>query len=358
MGKAQAERTANQYAGQILYSGDQSMVNGAYYIGAIVFFLFILGLFLVRGPLLWGSIGALAVALLMAWGKNAAWFNEFLFQHLPLYNKFRVPSMSLVVAFVVLPLIGFKGLELLLQKEREDATKTLLRAVYIVGGLAAVLWVLGSSLLGVDGANDAMWTQQGLNLDMILDDRKALLRSSALRSLVFVVLAAAAIWLHITRKIKMEYLAVALGLLVLVDLWGFDKDQLGEDDLISERNLAKQQEPTATDLFILKDADPHYRVLNTTVSSDLGRLHLRLPQIGGWLPRCQAGALPGPHHRANVQRQHGRLQHAQCQVVHRRQWAGGDHGPGESECLWPCLVPERDQIGRRRERGHGGVDGL
>jgi len=126
--------------------------------------------------------------------------------------------------------------------------------------------MLGSSLLGVEGANDAMWTQQGLNLDMILDDRKALLRSSALRSLVFVVLAAAAIWLHITRKIKMEYLAVALGLLVLVDLWGFDKDQLGEDDLISERNLAKQQEPTATDLFILKDADPHYRVLNTTVS--------------------------------------------------------------------------------------------
>ncbi|MEY2998828.1 MAG: hypothetical protein RLZZ02_637 [Bacteroidota bacterium] len=266
MNKAQAERTANQYAGQILYSGDQSMVNGAYYVGAIVFFLFVIGLMLVRGPLLWGSLGALALALLMAWGKNAAWFNEFLFQHLPLYNKFRVPSMSLVVAFVVLPLIGFKGLELLLQKERAEATKALLRAVYIVGGLAAVLWVLGSSLLGVDGANDTMWTQQGLNLDMILDDRKALLRSSALRSLIFVVLAAAAIWLHITRKIKMEYLAVALGLLVLVDLWGFDKDQLGEDDLISERNLAKQQEPTATDLFILKDADPHYRVLNTTVS--------------------------------------------------------------------------------------------
>jgi hypothetical protein len=174
--------------------------------------------------------------------------------------------MSLVVAFVVLPLLGFKGLELLLQKDRDAAVKTLLRALYITGGFALVLWALGSSLLGVDGANDAMWTQQGFNLDMIMDDRKALLRSSALRSLIYILLAAAAVWLHITQKIKLQVLALAFGGLVLVDLWGFDKDQLGEEDLISARNLAKQQEPTATDLFILKDNDPHYRVLNTTVS--------------------------------------------------------------------------------------------
>ena len=266
MGRAQAERTANQYAGQILYSGDQSMVNGAYYVGAIIFFLFILGLMLVRGPLLWGSLGALAIALLMAWGKNAAWFNEFLFHHLPLYNKFRVPSMALVVTFVLLPLIGFKGLELLLQKNRKEATQILLRSFAISGGIAMVLWALGSSLLGVNGANDAMWAEQGLNLDMILGDRTDLLRASALRSLLYISLAAAVIWLYVTDKIKMPILAAALGLLVLVDLWGFDKDQLGEDDLISSKNLAKQQEPTATDLFILKDTDPHYRVLNTTVS--------------------------------------------------------------------------------------------
>ncbi len=266
MGRAQAERTANQYAGQILYSGDQSMVNGAYYIGAIVFFLFILGLFLVRGPLLWGSLGALVLALLMAWGKNASWFNEFLFHHLPLYNKFRVPSMALVVAFVLVPLLGFKGLEALLAKEKEDATKLLLRALYLSGGAGLLLWILGSSLLGLEGANDSIWAKQGFNLDMILEDRKALLRASALRSTLFIIGAAAAIWLHIQRKIKLEYLAVALGLLIIVDLWGFDKDQLGEEDLITTRNLEKQQEPSATDLFILKDSDPHYRVLNTTVS--------------------------------------------------------------------------------------------
>ncbi len=266
MGRVQAEKMAHQYAGQILYSGDQSMVNGAYYVGSIIVFFFILGLLLVRGPVLWGSLAALAFALLMAWGKNAAWFNEFLFHNLPLYNKFRVPSMSLVVAFVVLPLIGFKGLELLLQRNRAEATKTLFRALYIVGGWALVIWALGSSLLGVDGANDTMWTQQGINLDMIMNDRKSLLRSSALRSLVYIVLTAGALWLHLANKIKLHVLALALGGLVLMDLWGFDKDQLGEEDLISARNLAKQQEPTATDLFILKDADPHYRVLNTKVS--------------------------------------------------------------------------------------------
>ena len=257
----------NQYVGSVLYSGDQSMVNGAYYVGAIVVFFFVIGLMLVRGPLLWGSIGAMSLAILMAWGKNAAWFNEILFNHLPLYNKFRVPSMSLVVVFLIVPLIGFKGLELLLQRERKEAAKLLLRAFQITGGFALVIWLIGGSLLGLEGANDSQWTGMGFKLDEMLNDRADLLSSSARTTLLFVFLAGAAIWLHLNNRIKIKALTLILGGLLALDLWGFDKDQLGEEDLMdSKRVEAITTELSPADKEIKKDKDPHYRVYDRTTS--------------------------------------------------------------------------------------------
>ena len=103
-------------------------------------------------------------------------------------------------------------------------------------------------------------------MDVILNDRKSLLKSSALQTLLFILLSAGSIWLFIEKKIKIGVLALFLCSLTLIDLWKFDKDQLGSEDLITSRKLNQQQKPSATDSFILKDTDPHYRVLNTTVS--------------------------------------------------------------------------------------------
>ncbi|CAI8339998.1 MAG: Uncharacterised protein [Owenweeksia sp. TMED14] len=266
MSKAQAKKVANQYAGSVLYFGDQSLVNGGYYIGAIVFLLFIIGLFLVRGPLLWGSLAALIVTFILAWGKHAESINTLIFEYLPLYNKFRVPSMALVIAFVIIPLIGFKGLDILLNQSKEKSLKILLQSTIITGGFSLAIWLLGPTLMGLTGPNDAALANQGFPMDIILNDRKSLLQSSSLQTLLFILLAAGTIWLFILNKIKVGVLAAALGVLIIVDLWKFDKDQLGSDDLITSKKLDQRQKPSATDLFILKDKDPHYRVLNTTVN--------------------------------------------------------------------------------------------
>ena len=266
MPRSQAKKVANQYAGSVLYFGDQSLVNGAYYIGAVVFLFFVIGLFLIRGPTLWGSVSALIIAFILAWGKHLEFINSFIFDHLPLYNKFRVPSMALVIAFVIIPFIGFKGLDLLLNESKEKALKVLLRSIFITGGFSIFIWLLGASLIGIDGPNDKSLSSQGFPMDIILGDRKSLLRSSALQTLFFVLLAAASIWMFIQRKIKIQLLTLILGFLILFDLWKFDKDQLGSEDLITSKELVQQQKPSAADLFILKDKDPHFRVLNTTVN--------------------------------------------------------------------------------------------
>ena len=135
----QLNSAANRQTGGIMYLGGEDPVHGAYYMGAVMLFLFIIGLQLIRGPILWGSIAAVVISLILAWGKNAPIFNEPIFEYLPLYNKFRVPSMSLVVVFLIIPFIGFKGSELLLKLDREKALKVLKRATFITENRTATV---------------------------------------------------------------------------------------------------------------------------------------------------------------------------------------------------------------------------
>ena len=258
-GKAQA----NAVAGQVMYHGEQSMVNGGYYMGAAVIFLFILGLFVVRGPVMWAGVATVLIALLMAWGKHMAGFNGFLFEHLPLFNKFRVPSMALVVAFVAVPWIGFLGLEKLLNMEREAAKKILIRATIVAAGLAGIFWLIGPSLVGTDGLQDARLAQSGFPMDVIEADRIALLRGSAGRSLMIVLAAAGAIYLYLIERVKTLAFALIFGAVVVGDLWAFDYDQLGAEDYMTPREQTARMQPTDADQRIMKDVDPHFRVYNT-----------------------------------------------------------------------------------------------
>ena len=266
MGKPLAEKQAEQVVGQVLYFGNQSLVNGAYYVGAAVFLLFLIGLFVVRGATLWLAVGSLLLVLLMAWGKHLPGFNGFLFDHMPLYNKFRVPSMVLVVAFMVIPWIGFKGLEGLLNMDKAKALTILKRSGLIALGLCGVIYLFGGMIMGLDGSNDAYWASKGLPMDIVLDDRSGLIKASALRSLMVMAAAWLVLFLHQRGTLKTPLFIAALGLIIVGDLWSFDKDQLGHEDFITQQDANARLQPTATDLFILKDADPHYRVLNTTVN--------------------------------------------------------------------------------------------
>ena len=167
-------------------------------------------------------IAALAISVFMGMGRHFETFNRLLFDYLPIYNKFRVPSMSLVVAFVVIPFGAIYGLNEWLKKSNADKKRLLLNAVMGVGGLYILLF-LGSGLLSFDGMRDAQLGQQGLDVDQLLAYRKSLQRNSIGRSLVFSAAIAAFLWFFITDKLNKKLLIPSLAFILMADLWMFDK---------------------------------------------------------------------------------------------------------------------------------------
>ena len=266
MGGARLNETVNQYAGSFLYWGDQSMVNGAYYLGAVVVFLFVLGLVTLRGATLHWVVAAVALSLILAWGRNFELINRFIFDHIPLYNKFRVPSMALIISFLAVPYLGFVGLQQWISggMSADQKQRKLLLAAGISGGIALILALIGPALFTLEGLNDAKLAEQGFDLSVLEEDRASLMRSSAWRSLLFVLAAAGLLWFHLKGRIKPAVLGFALIALVAADQWTFDRDQLGSDDFVSEREFRSAFVPSPADEFILKDSDIHYRVYNTT----------------------------------------------------------------------------------------------
>lgn len=269
VGKKKAEEYANAYTGRGMYWGDQSMVNGGYYIGAVFIFLFVFALISIKGPMRQWVVAALIIALIMAWGKNFAAVNKVFFDYLPLFNKFRVPSMALVVVLFLIPFMGMFGLQQFLKDaatNKAQVKKNLLLALYITGGFALVVALLGPSLFGMDGLNDDALKQNGYDLDMLMDDRGALMRGSAFRSLIFVGLAFGLMWFHISGRVKTSLLIGGIALFGVIDLIGYDWEQLNKDSFLTQRQYDANFAPTNADALILKDQDLFYRVFNTTVN--------------------------------------------------------------------------------------------
>ena len=261
-----------------LYWGDQPFTSGPVYFGAIVIFLFVLGLFVVKGPERWWILLATILAILMSWGKNLMGFNSFLFYHLPLYNKFRTPSMSLVMANVTMVLMAVLALKAIFDKENPVDRKKLNLGLYISTGITAGLILLMMALSGnfsFSGASDAqMAAQYGPQWDMIKDvlvkDRKALFMSDSWRSLILVLISAVFVWLHINQKIKQSGIIIGvLACLVLVDLWGVDRRYLNDTNFISEKRA--KIKPSQTDQILDQYAgqfkDEDYRVFDLSVNT-------------------------------------------------------------------------------------------
>lgn len=259
-----------------LYWGDQPFTSGPVYFGAIIVFLFVLGMMIVKGPERWWILAATILAILMSWGRNFMGFNEFLFNNLPFYNKFRTPSMSLVIANVTMVILAILALKTILNKE--VAKKQLQKALYIATGITGgicFLFILFAGSFSYTGASDTqMAAQYGQHwsqiLDVLMSDRKSLLVSDSWRSLLLILLSAATLWLFINEKIKKQYLIIAiLACLVVFDLWGVDKRYLNEKNFVKKSNT--QLQPTQDDLLITEYAkangDKDYRVFNIAVNT-------------------------------------------------------------------------------------------
>ena len=265
-------KTVKKYAGssqakQIVkslptYWGDQPFTSGPVYAGAIICFLFVLGLLAVKGPERWWLLAAVIIGILLSWGRNLPSLNNWLFDHLPLYNKFRTPSMSLVMTTTAMAMLGMLALRALLKKEVE------LKHIYIATGITGGICLLIALFPGLAGGFTAKMDVQLPEWlsECLLDDRRAMLTSDAWRSLCFILLAAAGAFAYLKiEKMRSGIVIALMGVLILADLWTVDKRFLNDDHFVPQkRNLVTM---TEADKQILADKDPNYRVLNLTTST-------------------------------------------------------------------------------------------
>jgi len=265
MNASQAEAQANQYMGAAFmkWTGE-SMGNGAYYVGAGVFFLFCLALFTVGGTMRSWVLASGIVFLFMAWGSNFESFNKLLFDALPLYNKFRVPSMAMVVLFFLIPFYGIYGLNSWIGLDKPARMKAFTRGAAAFAGFVVLFGLIAPYAMNLEGARDVGFTQQGFSLDQLISDRQGIITSSAMRSLIFGLLTAAALYVWHIGKLNQVATIAAVGAITLLDLYGFDRDQLELDDFQSKRQWEQQYAPNAANQAILQDNDPHFRVWNST----------------------------------------------------------------------------------------------
>ena len=249
------------------YWGDQRFTEGPVYIGAVVIFLFVFGMFILCGYKKWWVFAAAALSILLAWGHNLMWFTDIFFDFVPFYNKFRTVSMILVIAEWAMPLLAILALQKVWSGKvsQEKFMRSLKYALYITGGIALLFAVVGPSMFSFTNATDG---QMGMPNDVIAamqQERAQMLCSDSIRSLVFVLLSAAIVWLFYKGKIKKGIFAGAFAVLVLVDMVGVDTRFINHDSFLPEQQAMVIQ-PTAANRQIMQDPELGFRVANFTVS--------------------------------------------------------------------------------------------
>jgi hypothetical protein len=251
------------------YWGDQPFTVGPVYFGAIICFLFVFGLYLVEKKHKWWMVSVSLIAILLSWGRHFEWFTDLFFYYVPLYNKFRAVSSILIIPSVIFPLLAFLGIREITSGNisKKQLLIYLRNSFFIVGGIVLFFLLFGSILFNFTSPNDNQMRTSGYPawlINAIISDRKSLFRMDALRSLVFITLAAGALWLYIKEQLKVSYFILALGILVLADMWTVDRRYLNNSDFQSKKRVQTMQ-PTNADLQILIDKDPDFRVFNVTV---------------------------------------------------------------------------------------------
>jgi len=251
-----------------LYWGDQPFTAGPTYFGAIAVFLFVLGIFLVKGDFKWWLLLVTVLFLMLSWGKNFMAFNHFFFHYFPGYNKFRAVSMTLVIACFSTVLLGLLGVRNFFSGEIKaaDLKKPLQYSYYIVGGLC-VFFLLMAGMFNVSGQADEGLKEYGWLLAALRDDRISTIRVDALRSLFFISAAFGLMWFAMKNKIKREYVYIGLSLLFLADMWTINKRYLNNSHFESKSKAAVPWQQTLADQQIKTDPELGYRVMNTTVST-------------------------------------------------------------------------------------------
>lgn len=250
-----------------LYWGDQSFTHGPVYIGAVIMFLFIFSLFVVRGKLKWWLLTATIVSIVLAWGRNFMVVTNLFLDYFPLYNKFRTVSMILIIAEFTVPILAFLALKEILSENvnKKEFMRAFKISLFSLGGIA-LFFIVFPGVLSFTSPFDESYIKQGYGvlMDAIREDRQMLLRNDAFRSLIFVLLTAGAIYLYYIKKIKLNVFIISICVLVIADLWPVNKRYMNKDDFVSARKTKEVFQPYQADLNIMNDEDPYFRVFDLT----------------------------------------------------------------------------------------------
>ena len=263
------------YGSLTQYFGEQPMTAGPVYVGAFVLFLFLMGCFIVKGPLKWALIGATLFSIVLSWGKNFMPLTDFFIDYIPMYSKFRAVSSILVIAEFTIPLLAVFALKKILDEPTvlRANLKALGISLLLTAGVA--LWyAVPSSGGSYVPAQEAQMLQQAVDGGMIPagelsgilanlgEMRAALVQADALRSFLIIAIGLLLLLLYTTGKLRQPLTVAGIGVLCLVDMWGVNKRYLNDEQFVSAGIRTDTFSKTPADELILQDKDADYRVLN------------------------------------------------------------------------------------------------
>jgi hypothetical protein len=264
--KKAGKKVADDYSKQVLtYWGDQIIVEAPAYIGAVIFFLFFLGVFLVKGRLKQWLVAATVFSILLSWGRNIEGLTNFFIDYIPLYNKFRAVSSIQVIAELCVPILAVLALKELfsstisLKKKRKQLEK----AVIVFGGLIILGFLLAHSFSTFEGLRDTNYKDLPGLIDAVIADRKAMLLKDTLRSLALVLVTAVTLRFFLNNRLKQKFTIILLAGFVLLDLIPINKRYVNATDFIPSRKVEKPFTASNADNLILQDTS-HFRVVNFT----------------------------------------------------------------------------------------------
>ncbi len=290
----------NSIAGSSQYFGDQPFTSGPVYVGAIVFFLAILGMFVLKGPLKWALFTATLLSLILSWGKNIPGVTNFFLDYFPAYNKFRAVSMILVVAELCIPILAMLGIKKAIEEPgvlrkklnlRVFRMNPLILSFILSGGIALLFYIMPGTFNSFESEGEADKVQQQVTqqlqrgntspeeisqtvnmfvpeyMNALKSVRMKIFRKDAIRSFAFIFIAAVLLYLMMLGKLKPTWMIAGVSLFVLIDMWVINHRYLNSDNFKPKRFMEVPFSASAADQTILADPDINFRVYNTAVNT-------------------------------------------------------------------------------------------